>query len=384
VSGEHEDDRIQQDAPEAAQEQQQEAAEAGNRALSDALKISFRFLKGAMILLVAAYLVQGLFWVDRNQIKFKMLFGRVVPDAAGRRALSSEDGLHFRWPWQDVVTITTDEQKLDLVEEFWTDEGEVQEVLNIRRHKFLVTGDRNLVHLKLRVRYQVGGQSNDVLDYAFSVGQNNAREILKRCAMAATTEVVGGMSVDQVITRSELFDRIRAQLVTNLAEFRQKTGCSLGLMVIAVEAIGEEGVKNPTVPEPVLDAFHLAQSAHSSAETQISEGTEMRTRILNEGMSEANAIKGRGETGAMRLVKSAESDAEFLASILKIREDASPERREQVMRVLREQLYLRAVEDVLIASPGSIVLHEPEAGRTRELRLMLQRPFTKIRREPEH
>ncbi len=69
-----------------------------------------------MVLLVIAYLATGIFKVDVNEVKFKLRFGEPIPRCSTAPLRS---GLHLRWPWEEVVTVPTDEKVLTMSTEFW-------------------------------------------------------------------------------------------------------------------------------------------------------------------------------------------------------------------------------------------------------------------------
>ena len=70
----HGHDHHHHDAPEIPYEELDPA----QRSLADALKVSFQLLKLAMIGLVIAYILTGLFWVKEQQQAIRLRFGRMV------------------------------------------------------------------------------------------------------------------------------------------------------------------------------------------------------------------------------------------------------------------------------------------------------------------
>ncbi|MCP3884098.1 MAG: hypothetical protein GY700_01230, partial [Propionibacteriaceae bacterium] len=115
------------DAPETAAPQGpvQGAAEAAvvqslsDTALNNALRTSFRFLKYAMMVMAVGYLGSGVFFASQNEVKFKVRFGRVVPSGDGELAITSKSGPQICWPWEEVVTVQTEQKQMSLLTEFW-------------------------------------------------------------------------------------------------------------------------------------------------------------------------------------------------------------------------------------------------------------------------
>ena len=90
----------------------------GSRALGQALKISFGFLKFAMLGLIAVYFLSGFFYVRTEEVKIRLTFGR--PSYVGEKVVvfGSDSGWHYKWPWQEVVTVSTVAPKKDAAEEY--------------------------------------------------------------------------------------------------------------------------------------------------------------------------------------------------------------------------------------------------------------------------
>jgi membrane protease subunit HflK len=238
--------------------------------------------------------------------------------------------------------------------------------LDFRTDGYLLTGDVNIIHLKLRARYQVRSDPEGAIAYAFDV--EDPEGVLRRALKAATCKVVGTMRVEQVLERDALFSRIRLELDERLRRFEQRTGRPVGVTVNAVEAIQTEKTKNPSEPGVVSEAFFEAQNAYSLKDQLEQEGKTEKTKILNDAHAQAAEISAEAQGYKERLVRSAQADAESLQRLLPVY-NHSPE----VRRILVDRYYQRAVEEVAQKSPGFFVLHQGEDGTQRELRLMLNR-----------
>lgn len=368
-----------QPAPESQEpEAEPEPEVAAGEALSQALKVSFTFLKLAMIFLLGVWLVSGIFSVRAHQMMFKLRFGTVVR-SKGEFVLRPGSGLHIRWPWEEKVPVIASEQTLALDSEFWTEwldtPGARKESLDVREDGFLITGDKNIVHMKLLARYQVRSDATGALAYAFGV--KDPEMVLKRALMAATTKVVGSMGVMDVINRRGLFGAIEEDLRARLDQFEQNAGIPLGVKIIRVEPVEMEKVKNPTEPFRVSQAFYDAQNASSMKKLLEEEGRTEAARGINEAQSQAAAIRATAHADAVRRVRSARADARTMEKLLPIY-NQSPE----VANILRDRFYQRMMEMIMSRSPGAFVLYEPSDPTQRELRLILGRkPLPKTAEE---
>jgi membrane protease subunit HflK len=342
------------------------AEEAGTEALARALKGSFRVLKVAMVALVVAWALSCIFYVAPQEVRFKLRFGQVVR-SWGEYVLRPGT-IHFVWPWEQVQTVSTDEKLLGVDEDFWTNwlvaDPRKKRSLDVRRDGYLLTGDANIVHMRLHVRYRVRGDLDGAMAYNFAV--ENPEQILKRCLVSATTKTVGGMPVMEVLKRRDLFADITTELRRRLKDFERSAGVPLGVDVIAVEAIESEKVKNPTEPAAVSEAFLEAQNAGSKRHQLVEEGKSQSNTIMEDGRAKAREAVARAQGYKERLVRLAQADADRMQRLLEVY-NRSPEE----ANIMRETLYQAAVRQVLGDARGVFVLYETPDDAHRELRLIL-------------
>jgi membrane protease subunit HflK len=348
--------------------------EAGHEALAQALRGSFRWLKVAMVLLVAFYLLKGIFSVEMNETGFKLRFGKIVPAGDEQAAFVSGE-YYIQFPWEEVELVSTAERVLNIDQEFWATQraGEAApRSLDVRRHGFLVTGDANIVHLKLRVRYRVGNSDSDVKAFLFALEDPEA--ILRRMAMASTAKVVSSMPVMDVIGRRGLFEKILVDLQARMTDFKTRVGIPLGIELVAVEAVelpqGAPGDvrRNPTEPLEVKDAFEDIIKATSDRGTAAEEGRNRANYVISNAEAKAREIIAEAEGDKQRLISFAQADAQALTQLLEVY-DRSPEE----ATILRDTLYQAALKDVLRDASDSFVLYEMADDARREIRFMLGR-----------
>jgi regulator of protease activity HflC (stomatin/prohibitin superfamily) len=399
-------------------EPEEEDLELGNQALADALRISFNWLKFAMIVLVVVYLLMGIFWAGQDEMKFKMRFGEVVSGP-----ITPATGVRVRMPWEKVVTISTSKQDVHIrpheVPEgqrpapthFWPlSASPNQQMLRVKEDGYLITGDRNIVHMLLRVRYRVGHgeaatrRGEAARHFYFLVGPENAGELLTGLAMSAATRVVATMTVDNVLREKALLSsRMQTELEQEIDQLEKSLGVdSIGIVVEEgdidfLTRIGERTVrKNPREPFPTQKAFDRHQEANSEASKLRQEGQAEAQRIVRRAEASAENILQQADSDAERIMSRVEADLTVLQSLLESiygKEEyqapypgengdwvvpplpphtAETRRKEQVMR---QRHYMRAIEQVLRAAAAAFVLREPREGDDREIWLDLQRPL---------
>ena len=141
-----------------------------SQSLANALKVSFRLLTLIMIGVVVAFLLTGIKTIESNQVGIKTRLGQVVGLAP--------QGLAYTWPYPvgDIEIANVQEQQVN-IDDFWLYElpGEQAKPLLDRkptvgltpgRDSALLTGDHNLLHMRLACKYKIA----DPLAYRQNVG----------------------------------------------------------------------------------------------------------------------------------------------------------------------------------------------------------------------
>ena len=128
--------------------------------LAEALKTSFRLLGAAMALGVIAFLAVGFQSVKPGEVAILTVFGRVVD--------VRPEGLAYNWPAPigQIELINVGEQKV-AIDDFWMRETPAEKIKDLRERTVppggltpgidgaLLTGDRNLMHMKLQCTYAI-------------------------------------------------------------------------------------------------------------------------------------------------------------------------------------------------------------------------------------
>ncbi|MFP4175746.1 MAG: SPFH domain-containing protein [Candidatus Brocadiia bacterium] len=368
----------------------------GHRALSDALRLSFGAVKVAMAILIVLYLLQGFFFVDSDEVKIKLRFGRPVQMSLGQGrgkgyVADSRSGWHYAWPWEEVVTVPLSERSIDLTETFSPPDiasgpsGE-QEGLNPKTDSYLLTGDVNIIYLQLRARYRARSDEQGALDYAFrtkprgdgSDGAPPPEQVLRRIITTATLETVASWGVLDVRRKTreieapsgegtvtiQLFEQIEQNVRQRLAEYEENSGFTTGVELRSIERI-----EDPEVPRTVRPAFDRYMEAESEKQRMIDEARREANRITANAEGEYAENLAQARSYKKRLISMGEADSTMLKNLTRVYRE-SPEK----ASILREWHYQRMIEDLLRETAGSFVLHKPAEGTERELWLQLGQP----------
>ncbi len=284
------------------------AVEPGDKSLADALRVSFRLLSAIMLVVLFFYVLTGVKSVQSDQVGVKKVFGRVVSVV--------ESGLAYTWPFPigDIDIVSTREQELS-INDFWMYETAEQKAagdllsrqvgvgsLDPARDGALLTGDRNLLHVRLSCKYRVA----DPLAYLSNVGDQpqRVREVVRSALCHAAIRAAAIQTADGLQ---------RTERAVFAAAVRRETQAELDALGSGLE-VSSVLLTDSTWPLGALKAYVEAQNAVSKAE-------QARNAARAEAEKELNAAAGAayrrlvgdvGELGPQDQQHSAASDQEDL------------------------------------------------------------------------
>ncbi len=141
-----------------------------NRSLADALHRSFQVLKLLMLVLLTLYLLSGLTRIEQSEVGLKLRLGRIVGTGAGEQTQVAvhEPGWYFAWPYPiegwltvpgpaaerkipvDFMFLLTKEEKATGIKGY-----KQGGTLSPLRDDYLITGDANIIHASMWVKYRI-------------------------------------------------------------------------------------------------------------------------------------------------------------------------------------------------------------------------------------
>lgn len=262
------------------------------------------FAPMAVVVLVALYLFSGFYTVQPGEVGVVRRFGRITKDAVA-------PGLHYRLPWpvERVDRVATE---------------------SIRRAEapagLMLTGDGNLLNVRLSVHYVVASPTAFLLNVADPAG------LVTQAADAAMRQVVAAATVDALLTQDKATLQAHAATLTQTALDRY----AAGLRVVGVQLL------ESSPPAEVADAFRDVASAREDRNTFINEALAYQNEVLP--VARGDAATTIQTATAYQATKVAQATGE--ATIFAQRQGAYA----QAPEVTRLRLYLEAVEKVL---PGA-------------------------------
>ena len=212
----------------------------------------------------------------------------------------------------------------------------VKEVRSVDHQALMLTGDENIVVIKLEIQYLV----KDSGQFLFNV--NQPERALKEASEAAMREVVGRTLMDTVLTsgRAAIVDDVRKLTQQMMEDYRT------GLDVLTVN------LEDAQAPEEVQDAFADAIKAREDKDRFVKQAEAYANSILPKAKGRAERLRKEADAYRAQVVARAEGEADRFNLVL-------GEYR-QAPEVTRERLYIEAMESILAES--SKVMLDTEGG----------------------
>ncbi len=258
-----------------------------NRSLADALRLSFRLLTGIMIVAVIALILTGMRQVDTNERGIRLLFGKIQGQQDDRMLDSG-----FKWSWPEPIgqirTVSTEKQILE-IDDFWMHEtpAEAGQELSERTARrgglepgkdgMLLTGDRGLVHVKLRCEYgfrkRKEGEQIDPDAVISYLNLADARRLVRAAVCNAAIQA-SAQATAQAITAKD--PKPFTDAITELAQKRLDLDkLQSGLSIESIQ------LTKSTPPLAARPAFDAVLSAHQEGKTIISDAKAKAHRLLS-------------------------------------------------------------------------------------------------------
>jgi len=325
------------------QDPETEAPTDGQQALGDALRTSFRVLRGAMLVLLVAYALSGFYVVKEHEVAMTVVMGRV--SGIGEQRIK-RPGFRWTWPRPLARVIRVPAARVHTVESrtFWFDRREmpgeppppVSATLHPVRDGYALTGDANVLHLHCAAHYTI----RDPERYRFAVA--NPHDLVHTELQRAVILTANRFPVDAAL-RTDLA-RFRMEI-----ERRLRLRCEeldLGLQIERVDLLGM------APPRQVDDAFAGVVQAEQMRSRIIGEARAYMDRTLNEARAEAAQLRAEGEADRIRFVKRLSADADYFTRIRAVSTDAPETLRRLLLQDTLRRILPRLEEQFIIRTPA--------------------------------
>ncbi len=259
----------------------------------------------------------------------------------GRFVRTTDPGLRFKFPFFEQVEKVPVERQLKQEFGFRTQVAGVQSTFltaGLEDESLMLTGDLNVAVVEWIVQYRVA----DPYDYLFRV--RNVEETFRDMNEAVVRAVVGDRTVTEVLTIGRQDIEVTAQVALQELCDQYQNG-------IRIEQVVLQDVNPPDPVKPSWDEVNQAQ--------------QQRDRLINEALTDYNAVipRARGEAEqtilqaegyALNRVNRSEGDAaRFMAVYEEYR--LAPE-------VTRSRMYLETMSEMMARVPNKVILDSDAQG----------------------
>ena len=285
-----------------------------NKEIQFARKATGIALAFCVFLGILVYLGSGFFVVNTQETAVRFRFGRIVDD-------SIPPGIHYRLPWpiEWVTKVGTKDMKR-FQAGFGADPGDVAEferqvgrLSQLSYGSFFVpyciTGDKNIIHLKVIINYQIEEPPR-----AYLVNFRLPEKALTLAVQCAINRVVSRKGVDFILTtgRSE----IQQSIDTDVKSFAK--AMDLGIRIHHVE------VKNTRPPTQVEEAFRDVINAYEDKVRSMHDADSESKLILSDARGQEARILAEAHGYKDRRIKEAEGTTQ---SFLLLAQEHAKEKR---------------------------------------------------------
>jgi len=255
-----------------------------------------------LVLIAAFVLINGFYTVEQAEKAVVLRFGKL--------ASVESAGLHWRIPIVERVL------KVD-----------VEEVQVYDHEAHMITRDQNIVQIGLNVQYRVNKPTN------FFLAIEKPVVSLEQATSSALRHVVGGMSMDSVLTedRDVVANDVKEKLQKYLEDYQS------GLQVTKVS------IENSQPPTEVKDSFDDVIKAKEDKDRFVNEAEAYRKQVVPEARGQGQRVLEEASAYKAEMIEEARGDAERFNQVLVAYEKAP--------KVTRERLYLETLETIYSESP---------------------------------
>ncbi|MBN1297028.1 FtsH protease activity modulator HflK [bacterium] len=302
-------------------------------------------------IVLVLYLSTAVSQVKVQETGILLRFGRIVRPRV-------DPGICITWPWPVDRLVTVKTRSIETlqagfgadperIEDFERTYGPIEQMSNgTLTIPYIITGDKNVLHLKLLVNYQV----DDPTVFTFQVA--DAPVLLAMVTQQTLLEFVSHADVDRLLTagKLELRDYIHSSLNAVLEDV------NLGVQVVSVE------VRNVRPPGSTIQAFKDVINAQEESREMVHQAESYANRMAPEARAEAHRIVSEAEAYRTRTVEGAHGEAERFR-LLATEYTGYPE-------VTRERLRQETIEAIFPVMAKYIV-GSSDTGPAAHLRFMV-------------
>lgn len=252
-----------------------------------------KYFKGIIIFAIVLIVASGVYVVESHEVAIVLRFGRLVGNTPQEQI--REPGLHFAFPFfiDEIIRVPVHTIQEQVITTHYSS-GLISPL--VERSGYLLTGDNNVVLIRVIVRYQITDPAQYILF------NNDVSTMVDGVVSGELTRLVTSIEMDDILTvgRNDLTNN----LTLNVQELMNIFG--MGITITSIE------LANILPPDEVAAYFEAVRSAAVTSETIIQQATEeAQAEIFNAQAIASAARQYAIAVQNMRLVAVNNEMAEF-------------------------------------------------------------------------
>jgi membrane protease subunit HflK len=277
-----------------------------------------------VLVIVAVWLLSGVFRVQSEELGIVLRFGKYVRDA--------QPGLNYHLPYPIETVLLPKALRVNTTSIGMTLNDDPSRrgraIRDVPEESLMLTGDENIVDVDFTVLWRI--KPKGAADYLFNI--QNSDGTVKAVAESAMREVIGRSNIQPILTGA------RNTIEQTVQQLMQRTLDSYGSGI----QITQVQMQKVDPPAQVIDSFRDVQAARSDQERMQNEAQTYANRVVPEARGQAAKIIQAAEGYKQQAIAEAKGQSSRFLQVY----DAY----KQAPQVTRERIYLETMERILGSS----------------------------------
>jgi modulator of FtsH protease HflK len=294
-----------------------------------------------LIVFVAAALViwlcSGLYQVNASEEALVERLGQFITEPGSKEAHVVSQGLHYALPWPidrvhkvpvrqtRTLTVQTFNASPEAYEEFKRElrsKGWRDELLSAIFDPYLITGDKNVVHIEIAVQYRIRDSEAWLMTVSHDLGRPEGpgprEELFQQLVAHAMITTISKLPVERILLegREKLPNLLTAAVtdamkiqVPDLKDAKKTTDFDLGVEIQKVDVV----VARP--PPLVKTAFEAVLQAQAEKEITRNRAETERTTMKNQAESDRDSMLREANAYRNQVTEAAKGEASRFSQV---------------------------------------------------------------------
>jgi len=320
--------------------------------LRGALRTALNLALWIVVVLVIIYMSSGIYSVANNEVAVHQRFGKIIDSYV-------RPGIHWGFPWpfdkinKVAITKNLNVEIDDFSQNFLLNaDGRVTFATLTGLGTYVITGDNNLLNVKLSIKYKVV----DPVAYLFNLGETidkaetAARRFLIEMACISIIHCFAGMDVDDALkNRNYIVNYVRGDLQKRLDFIKS------GLSVHFIE------LKALEPPNAVKEYFDDVTNAKIDMKQEIDSAKSYEFEEIPAAEGRASRLIAEAEGYCVEVVEKAKGDGHRFNELLKEYKNN--------FALTKYRLYMEAIQEVLGTAGKYYIVDTAQNGKPANLKL---------------